>query len=391
MVTADSADTAKVVHSLKYDLLCCGDATDLATASNTPYCLLQAGLQQGLFHGGLPLHPEHLRWPRRFWNLRQALITGKVGGYQYSRGFTRALLAQASLPCHQPLALLSHFPLLPCHPWPPTWRVNFYIDATTRQVFDDYGAGHRLAPAYRRQILKREQQAYCQANAVITMSQWAADSVVGDYGIDPGKVHVVPGAANLDETQLAQLPAVPPPAPPSAQQPLRLGFLGKEWQRKGGPFLLELADALQERGIPTVIRAIGPDPARLPAHPALRPLGFLNKQSDTARFVAELRSWHFGTLFSEAEAFGISNRECLRLGVPVLAHAVGGIPSTLPDAGCGQLFAPHPRVTEVAEWIVACFTPYEGYLGWRAALAPRWREFTWEAAVEQLAGILQRS
>jgi glycosyltransferase involved in cell wall biosynthesis len=167
-----------------------------------------------------------------------------------------------------------------------------------------------------------------------------------------------------------------------------LGFLGKEWQRKGGPFLLQMADALVERGIPTLIRAIGPNPAELPAHPALLPLGFINKQDDTARFVAELRSWHFGTLFSEAEAFGISNRECLRLGVPVLAHAVGGIASTLPDAGCGHLFAPHPSAAEVADWIAARLTPYQGYLAWRAQLAPRWREFTWEAAVKQLAAIL---
>ena len=137
-----------------------------------------------------------------------------------------------------------------------------------------------------------------------------------------------------------------------------------------------------------MIRAIGPTPAQLPAHPALHPLGFINKQGDTARLVAELRSWHFGTLFSEAEGFGISNRECLRLGVPVLAHAVGGIASTLPDGGCGRLFAPHPSAAEVADWIAAWINPFSGYLALREELAPRWREFTWAAAVEQLAGIL---
>ena len=369
-------------------LLCCGDATDLATWSNTPYFLLQAGLSQGWLQGGLKLQPEHLRRRGRLWNLRQWLRSGKAGGYQYSPGFTRALMAQAQLPSEQPLALLSHFPLLPAWPWPTAWRVDFYIDATTRHVFNNYGSGERLAPGYRSQVLERERLAYQQAGDIVCMCQWAADSVIGDYGIDPAKVHVVPGGANLDEAQLAQLPLAEPPSPPSAQQPLRLGFLGKEWQRKGGPFLLELADALQQRGIPTVIRAIGPDPAALPVHPALQPLGFINKQTDTALFVAELQSWHFGTLFSEAEAFGISNRECLRLGVPVLAHAVGGIASTLPDAGCGQLFPPHPGAAEVADWIAARLTPYEGYLAWRAALAPRWREFTWAAAAEQLAAIL---
>lgn len=369
-------------------LLCCGDATDPATWSNIPYFLLQAGLRNGLLQGGLKLQPQQLRWQRRFWNLAQLLRSGQPSGFQYSRRFTKSLFQQAPLPADQPLALLSHFPLLPPEPWPAAWTVDFYIDATTRQVFNDYGSGQRLAPPYRRQVLEWERQAYQQAGVIFCMAQWAADSVISDYGIDPAKVHVVPGGANLDEGLLAQLPAAPLPPAPSAEQPLRLGFLGKEWQRKGGPFLLQLADALQQRGIPAVIRAIGPDPAALPAHPAVQPLGFLNKQTDTARFVAELQSWHFGTLFSEAEAFGISNRECLRLGVPVLAHAVGGIASTLPDAGCGQLFAAHPSAAEVADWITVRINPYEGYLAWRAELAPRCRAFTWAAAVEQLAAIL---
>ncbi len=374
---------------LSRQLLCCGDATNLATWSNTPYFLLQAGKRSGLLQGGLALRPEALRWQRSLWNLRQALRYGQPGGFQYSRHLSRELLAQARLPLDQPLALLSHFPFLPSHPWPEAWRVDFYIDATTRQVFDDYGSGPRLAPAYRQWVLERERCAYERAGAVITMCQWAADSVIADYGIDPAKVHVVPGGANLDEAQLARLPLAAPPPHPTATQPLRLGFLGKEWARKGGPFLLQLADCLIQRGIPTVIRAIGPRPQQLPAHPALQPLGFISKQTDTARFVAELQSWHFGTLFSQAEAAPRSNLECLRLGVPVLVHDVGGIASTLRDDGCGQLFPAHPAPRHVADWIAARLTPYEGYQQRRAALAPRWREFTWEAAVEKLAAILQ--
>lgn len=369
-------------------LLCCGDATDLNTWSNTPNFLLQASLQQGLLQGGLALQPGQLRWRRHLWNLAQLLRSGQPGGFQYSQAFTRQLLAQARLPVNQPLALLSHFPLLPDDPWPENWRVDFYIDATTRQVLEAYGAGRRIAASFQGAVLERERRAYQQASTVICMAQWAADSVTADYGMDPAKVHVVPGGANLDEAQLALLPVAPPPPPPSARQPLRLGFLGKEWQRKGGPFLLELAEALQQRGIPAVIRAIGPDPARLPAHPALMPQGFIHKQTDTARFVTEMRSWHFGTLFSEAEAFGISNRECLRLGVPVLAHAVGGIASTIPDGACGQLFPAHPSAAAVADWIAQRLQPYEAYLAWRSALAPRWREFTWAASVELLATVL---
>ena len=369
-------------------LICCGNAADQRSHGGLPYTLLQAGLSQGFLQEGIALEPLRLLWSKRAWNLLQLLRSGRPGGFQYTLGFATALLDQASLDPHQPLELLSIYPFLPAHPWPDPWRVAFYIDATTRQVFDDYATGHRIAESVKQQALQREQAAYAHAVAVVCRSQWAADSVISEYGIDPSRVHVVPGGANLDEVQLAQVLPTPAPPPPSAEQPLRLGFLGKDWRRKGGPFLLQLADALGERSIPTVIRAIGPTPAQLPAHPALHPLGFINKQGDTARLVAELRSWHFGTLFSEAEGFGISNRECLRLGVPVLANAIGGIASTLPDGGCGRLFAPHPSAAEVADWIAARINPFSGYLAWREELAPRWREFTWAAAVEQLAGIL---
>jgi glycosyltransferase involved in cell wall biosynthesis len=330
-----------------------------------------------------------LAWSRRIWAIRRLAMLRHPRGFQYSPSFTKQALKQWPTICDGDCVLTWH-PFIVPHEIIETGRLYLYLDCSQRQVFDHYSTSVH-SHSLKLEALKRETNIFRHSVAIFCMSQWAADSVVNDYAIDPTKVHVVPGGANLDEHQLAQLPAMPPPPAPSAEQPLRLGFLGKEWQRKGGPFLLQLADALQQRGLPTVIRAIGPDPAQLPAHPALQPLGFINKQGDTARFVAELRSWHFGTLFSDAEAFGISNRECLRLGVHVLAHAVGGIPSTLPDAGCGQLFAGHPSAATVADWIAARLTPYEGYLAWRAALAPRWREFTWDAAVEQLAAIFHSS
>ncbi|MEB3238893.1 MAG: hypothetical protein VKM68_01625 [Cyanobacteriota bacterium] len=368
-------------------LLCCGDATDPATWSGIPAALLAAGQPTALLQGGLALQPSALAWRRRFWNLRQLLRHGRPGGFQYSPGFARALLAQQPLPA-APLALLSHMPLLPLHPWPAAWRVDFYLDATTRQVFEDYGVGRGLAPAYRRQVLAQERRALQAAGAVVTMAPWAAASVIDDCGVDPARVWVVPGGANLDEALLAAQPPAPPPPAPGGAAPLRLGFLGKDWQRKGGAFLLQLAEALAVRGLPTRVRAVGPDPAGLPRHPCLEPVGFLDRRRDGAAFVAEVRSWHFGTLFSRAEAFGIGNRECLRLGVPVLAHAVGGIPATLPDAGCGMLFPPHPTPPMVADWIAQRLTPYGAYLAWRQALAVRGGEFTWAVVAARLQELL---
>ena len=105
-------------------------------------------------------------------------------------------------------------------------------------------------------------------------------------------------------------------------------------------------------------------------------------------FAEEVQSWHFGTLFSTAEAFGISNRECLRLGVPVLGTAVGGIPSTVPDQGCGKLFEAGTSPQSVAYWIIKRLHPFQAYEQWRHLLLARIDEFSWDTAVFKLSQIL---
>jgi hypothetical protein len=376
---------------MSYQLLCCGDATELATWSNIPFFLLKAGQSRGLFTSGLALQPARLRWLRRMWNLQQWLRTGRPGGFQYSECFLHALWRQADvsqLPNAQSCRLLSHFPLLPPSPWPRDCNVSFYIDATTQQVFNAYAAGRRIAPDFQRDVMRRERAGYEAAKAVVTMSDWAAESVCCDYGISPERVHVVPGGANLDEQVLANLPQAPPPPQPSLLKPLRLGFLGKDWERKGGPFVLALAEELQNVGIPSVVRAIGPSVDELPAHPCLEPLGFISKSSQMPAFTKELQSWHFGTLFSNTEAFGISNRECLRLGVPVIGRELGGIPSTFSGVGCGYLFEEHANPVVVARWVQKQMMPYEKYIEMRTQLATHLLDFSWDAAVDKLQQIL---
>jgi Glycosyl transferases group 1 len=138
--------------------------------------------------------------------------------------------------------------------------------------------------------------------------------VKASYGISPEKVRVILPGANIDDA------SVPAPAGwDSTLAPLRLGFIGIDWERKGGPVLLDAATRLERMGHSVEVVVIGPDASELPKHPALRPMGFINKARDLPRFVEVVRSFHFGCLLSHAEALGISTLECLRLGVPVIA------------------------------------------------------------------------
>ena len=349
---------------MSHQLLCCGDATDLSTWSNIPYFLLQAGKSRGVLSAGLVLRPERLRWLRRLWNLQQWLRTRRLGGFQYSNCFLRSLWRQARLaPASegQCCRLLSHYPLLPPFPWPQNWEVSFYIDATTRQVFDDYGAGTRIAPGLKRAVLRQSRWPSVGESRVDV--ELGRGAVCRDYGVDPSRVYVVPGGANLDEQALLSSCSVST-ASSIGQTPLRLGFLAR-LVPQGRPFRVGAG------GRPAVHRHSScgqgdwPSVADLPSHPLLQPLGFINKRTQMEAFTRELRSWHFGTLFSSSEAYGISNRECLRLGVPVVARAIGGIPSTFTGVGCGKLFDEHADVEDVVAWIQAQVSSYDCYVTMR--------------------------
>lgn len=363
-------------------LTCLGDATSIDTWSNTPFFLLNAGKRTGFLDDGWQLDTKVLRYHRLAWNAARTMKRLEMGGFQYSPSFLRRLLAQVQ-PIDAATEVVSHFPL-----FPPVEsgirRTSYYIDATLTQNFNDYGLAGRggVGKAMAADAIAREHEQYKAAEFIVCMSRWAARSVVEHYGISKRKIYVVPPGANLP---------VDASAPPIARrrgplQPVRLGFIGKDWRRKNLQFILQVADILHARGVPVEIAAAGFDPDEGPRHRLMKAVGFINKRQELEKFVSFIRSCHFMCLFSNAEAFGLSNRESLRLGVPVLARDIGGIPDTMP-AGCGHLFERSALPEDVAGTIESYVRNADRYWALRASVEARSEEFTWIAAVRKLQGI----
>jgi glycosyltransferase involved in cell wall biosynthesis len=354
-----------------------GDPNQINTWSNTPYFFLKASQKVGFLDTGLSLKPEKLKTQRLIWNFLQWVQSREKGGFQYTPTFLKQLFYQVQLSTDN-IEFISHFPLLPPRPWNNNWKVNYYIDATSKQVFEDYGLATRVGSKIREAAIKQEQENYLQAQRIFCMSRWAAKSVVEDYQISPSKVYVIPGGANLDEKALQATENTPNIILPL--NPLRLGFIGKDWQRKGLPYLLQVAEVLDNRGIAVEVIVIGPASQGLPQHHLLKPVGFIDKSKDIQKFTKIVRSFHFGSLFSSAEAFGISNLECLRLGVPVIASHVGGIPDTVPK-GLGFLFAPDSPPKIVADVLEGFVNNPSSYYKLRQEIVSRAKEFTWQQTI----------
>ena len=231
----------------------------------------------------------------------------------------------------------------------------------------------------------REQDTYMAARWVICMSPWAAKSVSRDYGVPAEKIRVICPGANIDEQAFSSV------ASPQEQvlltQPLQLGFIGKDWKRKGLLTLLRAVDLLAKRGIRAEVPVIGHTHETLPAHPALRPLGFFDKARDMAGFVAAVRRFHFGCLLSSIEALGISTLECLRLGVPAIGTEVGGIPGTIPE-GAGFYVKPERAGEELADKLEQLVKSPEAYAQMRRRVRECASWATWDRVLGEFGPLL---
>ena len=377
------------MSKLKYRyLISNGDSKSHLMHGGLPFNLYKAGVNQDFIDEAISLRYKDLYFWKYLWNFSQFLKYGKLGGWQYSSIYGKKISKQIQFPINKQINILSIYPFLPYYPWHENWVVDFFIDATTDQIFKEYSSSNLISDSFKNKIIIREKRNYLKANKIICRSSWAIESLIKDYKINKDKIFLVPGGANLDINSIdrSQLFNIPPKV--SKEYPIKLGFIGTDWIRKGGQFLLCLAELFCKKGIPLEIRVIGPQKNSLPEHPSLKYLGFIDKNSNLDIFINELKTWHFGTLFSKAEAFGISNRECLLLGVPVICHDIGGIASTLPNFEFGKMFEANPEPIEVYNWIMNTLYPYDKYITLRKNLFDNYYEFTWDKAVLDLKRIL---
>jgi glycosyltransferase involved in cell wall biosynthesis len=356
-----------------------GDPRDLATFSNIPHFFLKAGLKNGLLHSGVVLRPEELRTRRFIWNALRPLTLDRPRGWTYSRRYARTVWPRREI-AGEVDEYISHYQLLP-----PRHLVRepitYYIDATMRQWFEDYG--WRIGRRVRADALAREREAYLSSRYVVTMSDWCSDDVVSSYGVPREQVRTILPGANLDEDSLS-----PAEEWDGDLSPLRLGLVGIDWERKGGPILLDAASILERMGHAVEVVVLGPDPKRVPAHPSLRALGYVNKDREFHRFVEIVRSCHFGCLLSRVEASGLSTLEYLRLGIPIITTAVGGI---VDPKGAGLKFPVEAGGEQVAEALAEVLREPDRYATMRKAAARDGLAHSWDRTANEMLNLLDGS
>ncbi|MGA3007328.1 MAG: glycosyltransferase family 4 protein [Opitutaceae bacterium] len=363
-----------------------GDAGDIHCWSGIPYYFGQAARA-----GGEPAVPWRLPIAqfgaaRRWWNLRRALGGRGVGGYQYSPAFLDR--AEAAIPADQwhgrVVTFNQHFPRgrsVSAR----GGRLAYYLDATFVSLCTPAGPAEKLPEQVRADAIGLERDNYAASERVVTMARWAAESAIRDCGVAPVKVATILPGANLELPADYAFPS--PPGRPGRDRPLILGFLGKDWKRKGLPFLLDVRAELERMGRSALIRCAGHCPPELRQIPGLEYAGFIDKAVEPGRFVEFLAGCDVGCLFSLREPLGISTLEFLRAGVPVAGFTVEGVADTLPP-DAGFRFEPETTAEAVALALRVAFDD-ESAAGRMRAAAQVWSpQVTWKRCVDEWRQLL---
>jgi glycosyltransferase involved in cell wall biosynthesis len=266
---------------------------------------------------------------------------------------------------------------------PPERPYYLYVDHT-RAIAERYEAIDGLPPPLPPdpEWRAREQRVYRGARTIFSMSEFAARSLVVDYGVDPARIEVVGAGPNIAP---ASLPFRSPGSGrgEAGRNPAIL-FVGRPFAAKGGRELLE-AFQLVRRSVPAAALWIVSQqaPPRLP---------------EGATFHGTLSASALATLYARAalfalptlrEAFGLAFVEAMSFGLPVVGTAIEAIPEIVQDGETALLVPPRdPRA--LAEACTALLgDPARARRLGEAGRARAAERFGWGRVADRMLALLQ--
>ncbi len=213
------------------------------------------------------------------------------------------------------------------------------LDATPR-LFDREGEayGHRRSPEVLELIKRRfNERALTNAARLVTWCQWAAYSLVADYGAPVEKIDVIPPGVSLELFRPSLLP--------KRSERVRILFVGGQFDRKGGPDLLEAVRGMGDAVELDIVT--GTDVPAIPAGVRANIHRRLKPQSD--KLVSLYRAADIFVLPSRGDCMPQAVIEAMASGLPVVATRVGAIPEMVTDSVNGYLVpARDPRALRAA-------------------------------------------
>lgn len=183
-----------------------------------------------------------------------------------------------------------------------------YHDGNAALWYRYYGRG-LLSERARQAHLDWERSVYTALTGIFVMSEWLAESFTRDFEIPRSKVHVVGAGINIEKL---------PQVPERSWSPPRYLLVGKDFERKGGRYLLQAFKTVRKSIPDAELIIVGPSLAL--DQPGVKCAGYLSKSgpADKTRLDQLFCSATAMVLPSIYEPFGISLLEGMAYGLPCI-------------------------------------------------------------------------
>lgn len=279
-------------------------------------------------------------------------------------------------------------------------------------LFKRIYAPWETSPLHTPRFSREECAATAHCRAVFTGSDWAVTEARKIYAIAPHRIFATPLGANWlpphSTPQLLQIAADRAATLSNPQLLLQLLFVGKDWERKGGPLAVEIATLLHQRGCAAHLHIVGPTP-EIPseAQPITTIHGLLNLDNPTHR--AQLQQLyldsHFLLVPTQAECYGIVFAESQAFAVPPISRNIDALPTIVSDPSVnlaenvtantqieatGILLPPDAPASAYADRITALISTPGAYLRMATAARARYESLlTWNHTAQAIIRNIQ--
>lgn len=210
---------------------------------------------------------------------------------------------------------------------------------------------------FRKRAINREGACLRNVDKIIYSSEFARERAISDYSLHKDKIHVLEFGANIPEPNNIVVTEYD-------TNICNLVFVGRNWEKKGGPKVLSAYRILKEQGFKCHLTIIGCKPGDedlLNEDICIIPWLDKSCSKDIETYFKILRKSHFMILPTKFDAFGIVFCEASAFGVPSIATNIGGVNQVIKDGINGFLLPPEATAQDYANKIRKTFESKDDY------------------------------
>lgn len=187
--------------------------------------------------------------------------------------------------------------------------------------------------ASRRISIAQDRKTTLDAFINIKASDWAANSVINDYGFPKNRTFVLEYGPAIDTHDITPIESY-------KSGPFNILFSGVEWERKNGDIAIQTVQLLREKNIDAHIYIAGirnlPEYCKSLSY--VHYVGFLNKNTKDGyqKYLNLFHTCHIMLVPTKAECAGVVFCEASAFGMPSYTYRTGGIPNYVVDGINGR-------------------------------------------------------